>query len=158
MLRIVLFGTGMTAATVVLHGLGTILWLRLVSKRQGVVATGRGSGLITEDSSGPLTTGRAIWILCCTTVTLALLHVTEVAIWAMAYVSIPGDGKPNGLEESFYFSMVTFTSLGYGDVVISNQWRILSGIEAMAGMLVFGWSNAMLWAAFTRMLSLSERR
>ena len=97
MLRIVLFGTGMTAATVVLHGLGTILWLRLVSKRQGVVATGRGSGLITEDSSGPLTTGRAIWILCCTTVTLALLHVTEVAIWAMAYVSIPGHAKPTGL-------------------------------------------------------------
>ena len=43
--------------------------------------------------------------------------------------------------------MVTFTSLGYGDIVVSSSWKLLSGIQAMAGMLVLGGSSALLFTA-----------
>ena len=160
MVVIVLIGVALTAATVMFHGLGTVLWIRFMRSRYG---RGHGNAAGHERSStesgntNPTPSSmKIIWILCYTTVILAVLHVAEVALWATAYMSISGIEQPAGVEEAFYFSMVTFTSLGYGDVVISSPWRILSGIEAMAGMLVFGWSSALLLAALTRMLKIAE--
>lgn len=74
----------------------------------------------------------------------------EVAVWAGAYLAV---GAINGLETSLYFSMVTFTTLGYGDVVLTEQWRLLAAIEAANGIIMFGWSTALVIAVVQRTFS-----
>ena len=69
------------------------------------------------------------------------LHVLEVLVWAGAYVAL---GAIGSLEEAIYFSIVSFTTVGYGDVVLPRDWRILGASEAAAGILIFGWSVALL--------------
>ena len=59
---------------------------------------------------------------------------------------LPGVEELTTWEDAIYFSIVTFTTLGYGDITISGGWRLLSGIEAMSGILLFGWSAALLFA------------
>lgn len=51
------------------------------------------------------------------------------------------------LEEAAYFSMETFTTLGYGDITLDKDWRLLSSFEAANGLLMFGWSTALIFAA-----------
>jgi hypothetical protein len=54
-------------------------------------------------------------------------------------------------EEAVYFSVVTFTTLGYGDITLADhQWRLLSGAEALNGVLLVGWSTALLFAVVQR--------
>ena len=62
-------------------------------------------------------------------------------VWAGAYVAL---GAIGSLEEAIYFSIVSFTTVGYGDVVLPRDWRILGASEAAAGILIFGWSVALL--------------
>ncbi len=89
-------------------------------------------------------------VLSTTAIILLLLHIVEVVVWSFAYLSLPGD-QLNTLEAATYFSIVTFTSLGFGDIVIGTSWRLLSGIQAMAGLLVFGWSTALSFAVMQKL-------
>jgi hypothetical protein len=63
---------------------------------------------------------------------------------------LPGD-QLNTLEKATYFSIVTFTTLGYGDISLSeHEWRLLSGIEALTGILLVGWTTAFLFTILQR--------
>ena len=53
-------------------------------------------------------------------------------------------GAIKGIEPAIYFSMVTFTTVGYGDIILSPEWRLLSACEAVAGLIMFGWSSAIV--------------
>lgn len=64
-----------------------------------------------------------------------------VWLWAFAYISI---GAFATLEEAVYFSLVCFTTLGFGDVLLPHQWRILAGMTAANGFLNFGLLTALL--------------
>ena len=70
--------------------------------------------------------------------------VIESAAWAGAYLLC---GAISGLEQALYFSMVTYTTLGYGDVVLGEQWRLLASFEAANGIIMFGWTTAVIVAA-----------
>ena len=61
--------------------------------------------------------------------------VLEATVWAGTYLV---SGAFDNLEPAFYFSMVTFTTLGFGDIVLDPSWRILSAIEAANGIIMFG--------------------
>ena len=76
---------------------------------------------------------------------LLFLHVCEVVLWALAYSILPDLEGLSTFPHALYFSFITFTTLGYGDITIVGKWRLLSGIEAMNGILLFGWSTAMLF-------------
>lgn len=76
---------------------------------------------------------------------LVLLHTAEVVLWSLVYLVL-GIDSLSSFEESTYFSMVTYSALGYGDVVITGPWRLLAAIQAMTGLLLFGWSAALLYA------------
>ncbi|GAL68454.1 Kef-type K+ transport systems predicted NAD-binding component [Jejuia pallidilutea] len=52
----------------------------------------------------------------------------------------------SSFSEAWYFSLVTFTSLGYGDVTLTGHWRLLSGVEAINGIMLIGWSTAMMYS------------
>lgn len=72
---------------------------------------------------------------------LLVLHALEVAVWAYLYVArhcFPDT------ETAYYYSLTCYTTLGFGDVVLPPPWRLLGGCEAMVGILMFGWSTAVL--------------
>jgi len=71
----------------------------------------------------------------------------EVCLWALTYLLL---GAIEGLERALYFSMVTFTTLGYGDVVLPAKWSLLSAIEAANGIIMFGWTTAIVIAVVQR--------
>ncbi len=83
-------------------------------------------------------------------VQMFLVATAEIGIWALAYLLL---GAVRGAERALYFSAVTFTTLGYGDIVLSEQWRLLGGFEAANGIIMFGWSTALVMAAVQRVYS-----
>jgi len=78
---------------------------------------------------------------------LFLVHTIEVWVWALAYLVT---GVVDELEEAVYFSTVTFSTLGYGDITPTPDWRVFAALEAMNGFILIGWSIAYLIAASTR--------
>jgi hypothetical protein len=72
-----------------------------------------------------------------------LVSVLEVVAWAVVYLAL---NAIQGFERALYFSMVTFTTLGYGDVVLSDRWRLLGSFEAANGIIMFGWTTAIVIA------------
>lgn len=81
---------------------------------------------------------------------LLVIHMIETTLWATIYYLAVGGKKFVNFEEAVYFSTVTFTTLGYGDIVIDGRWRMLSACQAMTGLLVFGWSTALLFSVVER--------
>ena len=74
---------------------------------------------------------------------MLLATVVESGAWAITYLMI---GALDSAEAAAYFSMVTYTTLGYGDITLSDEWRLLSSFEAANGILMFGWSTALIFA------------
>ena len=68
----------------------------------------------------------------------------------MAYLYLLPDQYLGTAEEAAYFSFVTFTTLGYGDITLPYPIRLMSGIEAINGILLVGWSTALLFAVVQR--------
>ncbi|MEM9706451.1 MAG: ion channel [Pseudomonadota bacterium] len=66
-------------------------------------------------------------------------HLAEVGIWAGSLHAL---GLFDDLETSYYFSLVAYTTLGFGDITLADEWRVLSGLIAANGFLIFGWSTA----------------
>ncbi len=77
---------------------------------------------------------------------LLLLHFIESGIWAFTFYILPGITEFETLEKAIYFSLVTFTTLGYGEITISSTNRILAGFEAINGILLIGWSTAFMFS------------
>ena len=69
----------------------------------------------------------------------------EALLWALFYLFNPLITTLPDMETAFYFSMVTFTTLGFGDVVLSGQWRTLASIQAANGVIIFGWTTALIF-------------
>ena len=91
---------------------------------------------------------RAHWVHSVGVFTRALLlivaaQLVQVAAWAALFI---GCGEFDDFSTAFYHSAVNFTTLGYGDIVMSRAWRLLGPLEAAAGMLMFGVSTAVLFA------------
>ena len=79
---------------------------------------------------------------------IILLHLAETAIWAVYYDLW---GLFNDLETSVYFSLKTYSTIGYGDVLLPEGWRLLGGLEGIAGILLCGLSAAFLFAIVSEM-------
>jgi len=80
---------------------------------------------------------------------LLLVSVLEASLWAAVYVGL---GAIQDFAEALYFSVVTFTTLGYGDVTLGDRWRLLASIEAAGGSITFGWTTALIVATLQRMV------
>jgi hypothetical protein len=74
---------------------------------------------------------------------LIALHLTETGIWAAFYF---WRGLFPDFETSLYFSLGSYTTIGYGDVVLPQRWRMLGGIEGLSGVLLCGLSAAFVFA------------
>jgi hypothetical protein len=74
---------------------------------------------------------------------LTVGQLAQIAAWAALFLAC---GEFDDFASAFYHSAVNFTTLGYGDIVMSPAWRLLGPLEALTGMLMFGISTAVLFA------------
>lgn len=97
---------------------------------------------------GP-TIGTDIRVLSIVFLALFAGHVLQFALWAALFMYI---GEFNSFDSAFYHSVVNFTSLGYGDIVMSEKWRLLGGLEAANGVLMFGLTAGSFLALMLRLM------
>lgn len=81
-------------------------------------------------------------------VVMFLAALLETGLWALTYLAV---GALSSFGEALYFSMVTFTTLGYGDITLDENWRLLSSFAAANGTLMFGWTTALIMALVHRL-------
>lgn len=81
----------------------------------------------------------AAWII--------VLHLAEIVAWALFYA---WRGAMAGVQAAVYFSAVTYTTTGYGDLVLPEAWRLVGAIEALTGILMCGWSTGFFFAVVSR--------
>jgi hypothetical protein len=131
MITRLLVGFAVMAVCVVIHAVGVtaaLRWLRYrVTPTLGFLGA---TGLLVSV---------AIWVV--------LLHLVEISAWAGLYV---WNGALADLPSALYFSAVTYTTTGYGDIVLPPPWRLDAGMEALAGILLCGWSTGFFFAVVAR--------
>jgi len=81
-------------------------------------------------------------VMVATVLVLMLVHTIEVAVWALAYAIV--NAAPEG-SDLLYFAFVNYCTLGYGDITPVKEWRLIGPIASMNGILLFGWSTAVLF-------------
>ena len=79
------------------------------------------------------------------------LHIAEILLWAGFYF---WQGALPQLESSFYFSATSYTTLGYGDIVLTHPWRLEGATEALTGVLLLGWSAAFFFSVVSRLFEI----
>lgn len=84
----------------------------------------------------------AALVMMATVTVLLSAHLAEVAVWAVAYGTL---GVVEHWRDAAYFAFVNYTTLGYGDILPASDWRLLGPIAAMNGVLLFGWSTAVIY-------------
>jgi hypothetical protein len=138
MLVLMLVIISLVAVTVAVHAFGTVYWIRYLGRHY-------------TEADGEFSAHKILPALTWSAVVLLMLHLLEVVVWAVFYLLITPVEEISTFEEAVYFSVVTFTTLGYGDITLAdNHWRLLSGAEALNGVLLVGWSTAILFAVFQR--------
>lgn len=135
MLISILLGVCLAIVTIIVHATGTSFLIALLRRKREIALASR---------MGELN------VLAFTAVALLVIHTVETVIWAVTYFWVVKGETFRTLEDAVYFSTVTFTALGYGDLVLTGQWRMLSAFQAMTGLLIFGWSTALLFAVVQR--------
>jgi voltage-gated potassium channel Kch len=86
---------------------------------------------------------------------IILLHLIEITVWAAFYAW--KDAMPD-MQSALYFSAVTYTTTGYGDLVLPREWRLVGGVEALTGILMCGWSTGFFFVAVSRMFEVNTVR
>jgi len=85
---------------------------------------------------------RLVLVMMAAVTVLMAAHIAEIGVWAIAYAVL--DVAPHR-EQAFYFAFVNYTTLGYGDMLPREYWRILGPMTAMNGIMLFGWSTAVIF-------------
>ena len=88
-----------------------------------------------------------IAVMLATVSMLMVAHTSEVIVWSLAYAIV--DAAPTGTD-LVYFAFVNYTTLGYGDITHVKSWQLLGPITAMNGLLLFGWSTAVIFEVLRR--------
>lgn len=134
MIRQLLFAFTLGSLTVALHALGTMYVV--------IPATGLGSW-----RADPPNRDRPEWKLVRLVSLLLVLHLVEMVVWGEAFSLM---GVFSSFETSLYYSLTSYTTVGYGDVLPEQSWRLLGPIEAAVGVLMLGWSTGIIVAAVQR--------
>jgi hypothetical protein len=121
------------AACVVIHLVGILLLAAPALKRD------RTKNNFTKE----------LWLLVWVAWGIVALHVLEILLWALFYLS---QGCMADLATAFYFSSITYTTVGFGDVVLAPEWRNFAGAEALTGILMAGLSTGFFYFLFSRSL------
>jgi voltage-gated potassium channel Kch len=96
---------------------------------------------------------RATWFFIRLAAWIVLLHLFEITTWAFVYVR---NNAIADLQSALYFSAVTYTTTGYGDMVLPREWRLVGAVEALTGILMCGWSTGFFFAVVSRMFGVKN--
>jgi hypothetical protein len=135
MLRQLLVGTAVSTCNIMIHALVMTVVVR-VTRAVGSKNAWRPWLLLTL-------------VMIAVVSILMLAHTSEVIVWSLAYVTV--NAAPVGAD-LVYFAFVNYTTLGYGDVIPVEPWRLLGPITAMNGVLLFGWSTAVIFEVLRKAL------
>jgi hypothetical protein len=141
MLRQFLVGAAVSVCNITIHALvmATVIW---------VVRIAGGTAMSRQSL-------QLIAVMIATVSVLMAAHFAEVLVWSLAYAVV--SAAPSGTD-LIYFAFVNYTTLGYGDVTPVQRWHLLGPMTAMNGVLLFGWSTAVIFEVLrsTLMASRSE--
>jgi hypothetical protein len=126
---------GLVVVTVTIHAVGFSALIRAMIRSRALVT----SGFVRVTL---LVIGLTCWLI--------LVHMAEISVWALFYL---WRGWLPDAESAFYFSGVTYTTVGYGDLVLEKPWRMLAPIEALTGILMCGLSAGFFFALVLRWIS-----
>jgi voltage-gated potassium channel len=132
--RLVLLAVALLATCVIVQSLGMLVLIRWLSRVRRVL----------ESRSTYLRVALLLRLF----IGIVLLHLVQVGLWAVVFWR--AKELPN-VETALYFSLATYTTIGFGDVVLGPGWRVLAGIEGLTGILLVGWSTAFVFAVVNRM-------
>jgi hypothetical protein len=129
-------GAGAVVCTLMIHGLALIANVNFVryERRRGRV----GAGLRIDFA-----------IVMVAMLLVFVAHLIEIALWAGLFL-ICGEFQEFGI--AYYFSAVNYTTLGYGDLIMSPSWKLLGPLESADGALMFGVSTAMIFTVIVRLI------
>jgi voltage-gated potassium channel Kch len=128
----------MVLATAIIHLVGLAMLVRVLKSH---------SKLLGRLKIMPLT------LVLSAAIGIIAVHTVEIWLYAALYLYL---GCFSGFEEALYFSTVTYSSIGYGDVLMPHQWRVRGGIEGAAGIIMLGISTAFLVSLLTQLKLLSH--
>jgi hypothetical protein len=140
MLTTLLYAAGLVVITVVIHAAGISALLRAILRSH------------TMDPSGFVPVTRMVIAITCW---LLLIHMLAIALWGLFYA---WQGWLPDVESALYFSGVTYTSTGYGDLLLPKSVRLIAPLEALSGVLMGGLSTGMFFAIVFRWVSKWVRR
>jgi Ion channel len=135
MLRQLFFGGVISLANIAIHALG--------------MACVIGASRAAWARHGARPTLRLVVTMIATVSVLMAFHLAEIGVWSLGYALL--DVAPPGADR-FYFAFVNYATLGYGDVVPVADWRLLGPMTAMNGVLLFGWSTAVIFEVLWKAL------
>ena len=138
MLIQLLLASLMVVVCVLVHLFGLTFAMHLLRLRQRVLPGPRSTPL-------PLLLGASLGVFA--------VHTVEIWLYALLYRAV---GLFAHFEEALYFSTVTYATIGYGDLTLSHDWRVLGAIEGVTGIIMLGWSTAFLVSLLTRLKLLSH--
>jgi hypothetical protein len=124
----------LSGATVLVHALGVVY---VVLPLAGVWRTKAEAGKVATP----------VWGLSRLVCGLLVLHLVEMSLWAMAFAAL---SIFPSFETSLYFSLTSYTTVGYGDVAPPSAWRLVGPIEAAVGVLMLGLSTSFIVATLQR--------
>lgn len=133
MLAQLVIATAMVITTVLVHLFGLAILMRVLRSH---------SRIFRKLTIMPLT------LLLAATLGIIAIHTLEIWLYALMYLQL---GALSHFEQALYFSTVTYATIGYGDVVMPHEWRILGAIEGAAGIIMLGWSTAFLISLLTQL-------
>jgi hypothetical protein len=135
-----LVSLGTILATIVIHAIALIAVIAFVRREYLLGRAGTGFW-------------RDLAIVMAATQLALAAHLIEVTIWAAV---LDFSGEFTHFAQAFYHSAMNYTSLGYGDIVMSPSWKLLGPLEAANGMMMFGISTAMIFAVIQRLVQPRE--
>ena len=140
MLRQYLVGAIASVCNIAIHALVMVAVIKVIR--------------VVDELATTRQTFRLIVVMIATVTVLMIAHLAEVLVWSVVYVmtSIAPDGT-----DLIYFAFVNYTTLGYGDVTPVQRWHLLGPMTAMNGVLLFGWSTAVIFEVLRRTLMASRR-
>lgn len=138
MLAQLAIATLMVLATVTIHGLGLLTLTRLLRIEQ------------REEAKEHVSPVSAKGIAITFAIVLGLFVIHGIEIWLYAALYLFGGALPD-LHEAVYFSVITYSTIGYDDDGIPRAWQLVAGIEGVNGVLLLGWSTAFFVGLLARL-------
>jgi hypothetical protein len=142
MLRQIMVAFILVSINVSIHATGMVALFQWITRMRARI----------EKKFGP---SDEIWLLIRIFAVIISLHLAQICAWAGFYTLW---GALENFETALYFSIASYTTIGYGDIVLSPKWRLLGGIEGVTGVLMFGWSTGAIFAVASRLLAIQIER